>query len=229
MIKIENLSFSFDSAKNILKNINLEIEQHSSTALLGANGSGKTSLLFTIAGIYKFKGKIKFDGFSLKNGSKKELRDKIGVIFQNPDDQLFMPSVKEELSLTLLQKYNNVDQTKINKMLEKFQVGHLKESAPHQLSEGEKKKVALCSALIGNPEILILDEPTSHLDVRGKKEFIKTINSIEKTKIIATHDLPFARKCCERAVVLENGRITARGKFEEVISNEKQLKKAGLI
>ncbi len=229
MIRINNLNFSFKKGERVLKDLNFEVDENTSTAILGPNGSGKTSLLFVIAGIYKFAGSININGLSVENNPEEKIRDHLGVVFQNPGEQLFMPTVREELELTLLQKYNRVDGEKVESYLEKFSLDELSQSPPHRLSEGEKKKVALASALIGEPEILLMDEPTSHLDIPGRKKILKLINSVQRTKLIATHDLSFAEKCCDRALILRNGKILERGKFKRLTSDRKLLKRAGLV
>ncbi len=229
MIELKKVNLFFNPGKHVLKDIELTIQAGCSTALLGANGSGKTSLLWVIAGIYKYKGEIIFRNQGRLNGGSKELRDKTGVVFQNPDEQLFMPTVREELALTLLQKHDRVDEALIGEIMERFGIVELADRAPHKLSEGEKKKVALSAALVAKPELLILDEPTSDLDLPGKKEFLKLINSLEQTRLVATHDLEFARNCCDRGVILESGRVVAEGKFEELIDNRRLLESCGLI
>ncbi|MBP7652417.1 ABC transporter ATP-binding protein [Candidatus Dependentiae bacterium] len=231
MLEIKSLYFSYDKPENgyVLKNIDFAIDKEDSLALIGANGSGKTTLFLMLTGLYKFKGDIIIDKLNLKKYDEKVLRKKIGIIFQNADEQLFMPTVYDELKLSLAQHYGFLDESKIDYYLKCFNIESLKFRKIENLSAGEKKKVALVSILIYSPDILLLDEPTAFLDLKGCSELIRIINEQKITKIISTHNYFFAKECCNKALLLKKGEICAFDELDKIISDKELLSKAEII
>lgn len=229
MLEIKNLNFSYDKKTKALNDVNIKISSNESVALIGANGSGKTSLLITLTGLYKYEGEIYLDGKEIKKIKRKEIKNQIGIVFQNVDEQLFMPTVYEELKLSMYQKFKYVDNNLIDEYLNKFNILELKNKEPHHLSAGEKKKVALISVLIYEPKLLLLDEPTTDLDLKGCNELVKIINNLNLTKIISTHNYFFAEKCCKNAIILKKGKIYKEGTLSSIVKNEKLLQKALII
>lgn len=229
MLELKSLSFSYNGNETVLKNINFRINKYDSLALIGANGSGKTTLFLTLSGLYKYGGEIFLDKIELKDYKPKTLRKKIGMIFQNVEEQLFMPTVYDELKLSLVQHYGTVDDEKIDYYLKCFNIGHLKNKKIENLSAGEKKKTALVSILIYSPDILLLDEPTAFLDLKGCAELLRIINEQKITKIISTHNYHFAKECCNKALILKNGESFAFGESLDIINDSVLLKKAEII
>ncbi|MEO0297037.1 MAG: ABC transporter ATP-binding protein [candidate division WOR-3 bacterium] len=203
-IEIIDLRFSYEDKKEVLKGINLKVYENETLSIIGENGSGKTTFLLCIAGLLKYKGKILIDGKEFNES----LRKKIGFLFENPDDSLFMPKVYDDVAFAPKNfGFNgNLDEI-VKDALKKAGVSGFEERIPHHLSFGEKKKVSLATILSYNPEIFLLDEPTLGLSPKSRKEFIKLIKNLKGTKIIATHDIEMAKEISERIIVLDEGEI----------------------
>ncbi len=229
MLEINSLSFSYIKGEPVLSEISLKIDKYDSLALIGANGSGKTTLFLMLTGLYKFQGNIILNGGQLNLIEKKELRKKIGIVFQNADEQLFMPTVYEELELSLAQHFGVADEKKIDELLKIFNLEKIKYRKVEHLSAGEKKKTALASVLIYEPEILLLDEPTAFLDLKGCSELQRIINTLKITKIISTHNYLFAKDCCNKALLMKHGRAIAFDELSKVINNDLLLAEAEII
>jgi len=203
-IEIINLKFSYEDKKDVLKNINLKIYENEIVSIIGENGCGKTTLLLCIGGLLKYEGKVLIDGEEFNE----KLRRKIGFLFENPDDSIFMPRVYDDVifgpkNFGIKGNYDEI----VKKSLEKVNLTGFEERIPHHLSYGEKKRVALASILSYEPEIFLLDEPTLALSPIARKNFIELIKKIKGTKVIATHDLDLAYSISERIIVLNDGKI----------------------
>jgi cobalt/nickel transport system ATP-binding protein len=203
-IEIINLKFSYEDKKDVLKGINLKIYENEIVSIIGENGSGKTTLLLCIGGLLKYEGKILIDGEEFNEN----LRRKIGFLFENPDDSIFMPRVYDDIifgpkNFGIKGNYDEI----VKKSLEKVALQGFEQRVPHHLSYGEKKRVALASILSYEPEIFLLDEPTLGLSRIARENFIELIKKIKGTKIIATHDLDLANLISERIIVLNEGKI----------------------
>lgn len=220
-----------------LKKINFSVEEGENVAILGANGSGKTTLLQVLDGlIFPSSGTVKAFGNVLTeevlNGTEfsRFFRKKVGLLFQNPEVQLFSPTVYEEIAFGPMQLEMEFKAEEIMKMLE---IEHLAERAPFSLSFGEKKKVAIASVLSTSPDVLLLDEPTGGLDPRTRTWFIEFLNELRKkgkTIITATHELDAAREIAERAIVLtEEHTIAKDSEIEKILSDRELLTKVNLI
>ncbi|MEO0262821.1 MAG: ABC transporter ATP-binding protein [candidate division WOR-3 bacterium] len=209
-IEIIDLRFSYEDKKEVLKGINLKVYENETLSIIGENGSGKTTFLLCIAGLLKYKGKILIDGKEFNES----LRKKIGFLFENPDDSLFMPKVYDDVAFAPKNfGFNgNLDEI-VKDALKKAGVSGFEERIPHHLSFGEKKKVSLATILSYNPEIFLLDEPTLGLSPKSRIEFIKLIKNLKGTKIIATHDIEMAEEISERIIVLDEGNIIKEFSF----------------
>lgn len=227
MIRFEQVSFFYRPEQAALQSITLQIEEYTSTALIGANGSGKTTLLNLLTGLYRYQGTILYRNRNLREISPDIWRSKIGVMFQNPDHQLFMPTVYDEMNLSLNQT-DNPSEEAILLTLDYFGIGALMHRRPDQLSMGEKKKVVLAAIMIRKPELLILDEPTAHLDLRGIRELADLVNQLPLTKILATHDYHFAARCCSHGIVLHKGCILAQGNLPDILADSVLLSRADI-
>lgn len=218
IIEVEELSFFYEGKKGI-ENITFDVEEGEVLGIIGPNGSGKTTLLFSICGLLRGRGKVLIDGVFLSPKNFDGIREKIGFVFQDPDDQLFMPTVVQDVGFSLFQR--GYDEKfvleKVREVLKMVGLEGFDERESHKLSYGEKKKVCIASAIIHEPKILILDEPTAWLDPKGRKELFEIIKNIKKTTIIAGHDLDFLERLSNRIMVLENGRILAFGQMKEIL------------
>ena len=218
MITVNNLDVQF--GKRILfQDVNMKFTPGNCYGVIGANGAGKSTLLAVLAGL------IRPD-----TGNIAGLTGRTGFIFQNADDQLFMPTVADDIRFGLINAGLNAEEieTEMTAVLKQFRISHLKDVPCRELSGGEKKRAALAGVLALHPDILLLDEPTSQLDPRGKREFAEILNSLPQTCIIATHDLFLAQKICQNAVILDQGAIAAAGAVNTIINNDELLLRCGL-
>ena len=230
IINCKNVSFSYEKSK-VIDNISFEIEKSENVGIIGANGSGKTTLFKLLLGLENTtEGIIKIDNLEVKKGNLNEIRSKMGYLFQDSDNQLFMNTVEDEISFAL---YNydieeNEIKNRVNYTLEKLDIKELKDRKIINLSGGEKKLVAIASIIAMKPEILLLDEPTNALDPKYRRIIIKILNDINCTKIIASHDLDMISKTCSRVIFIHKGKVIKIGNSKEVLSDEEFLRKYDL-
>ncbi len=223
-----------------LDGLNLTIMPGQRVALLGANGSGKSTLLSILDGLcFPEKGTVAFQGGSLSEDLlggevEFEFRRRVALVFQNPDVQLFNPTVFDEVAFGPLQMQwpkENI-RLRVNEMLDQMEIGHLKDRSPHHLSTGEKKRVALASVLILDPEVLLLDEPTAALDPKSESQmidFLVSCSGSKKTVVTATHDLDLVDDIADTCHVFQRGRIVAAGTPSEILNDHALLLATNLI
>ncbi|NLM00540.1 MAG: ABC transporter ATP-binding protein [Treponema sp.] len=230
MIELQNINIVYPDKTVAIKNLTHKIETGESIALVGGNGAGKTSLILGLCGILSFDGTIVIDelNFSKTNANKKileQVRKKIGVVFQNPDDQLFMSTIYDDIAFGLrnMKIAENEIKNRITDVLEKLNIMHLMDKTTLKLSGGEKRLCAIATVLVMQPDIIILDEPTAFLDPKAKKILVKVLNNLHLTKIIATHDLDFAKQICQTSLVLKNGEKFISGNINEVLNDDENL------
>ena len=229
MIKLKNINYKYED-NFALKNINLEIKENEKIALLGSNGSGKSTLLRIIAGLYFPKGEYIFENSKITKKNAKILRKNLGILFQNPDSMIFNPTVYDEIAFSLKEFGFSDIEKKVEEIAKEFNITHLLKKSPLNLSGGEKQKVILASILVYNPKVLLLDEPTTAMDPRTTGWFIDFLIDLNKTILLATHDLAVAYETCDRAVVLsEEHEIIYDGDMDELMKNLDILIKANLI
>jgi cobalt/nickel transport system ATP-binding protein len=219
MLEIKNVSISYPDGLEIFNDFSFFAENGENIALIGDNGAGKTTLMLAITGILPIKGKIIVDNVILGKKTIDIIRKKVGLIFQNPDDQLFMPTVYDDIAFGV--RNFGIDTQKINKIFKELEIEYLKNRSSLKLSGGEKRLVALAGVLVLEPKILLLDEPTAFLDNKSKKNLLNILKNLPQTMIISSHDLYFVKEICHRAVILENGKITYNGEFTQEILNER--------
>lgn len=242
IFNVKGVSYSFLNRFPALENITFKINRGERIVILGANGSGKSSLLQILDGlVFPQKGEMRFMDHELSENTLKDeefnrfFRKKVGLVFQNSDVQLFSSTVWDEIAFGPVQMdlSENEIQTRITELSELLDLKKLWDRAPYQLSEGEKKKVAIASTLAVNPDVLLLDEPTSGLDPRTQSalvEFLQILNSTGKTTIIATHDLNIAKMVSDKAIVLnESHKLEAEGSTGDILSDTDLLLNVNLI
>lgn len=226
------MNYSYPDGKEALKDINIKIDNNETIAIVGANGAGKSTLIKTIVGIFlTTKGDIIVDGEKVTKKTLSSIRKKVGVVFQNPDDQLFMNNVYDDIAFGP-RNYNFTEEEvkeKVERVMKNLDIEKLSERSPNNLSGGEKRKVAIATVLSMEPSIILFDEPTSFLDAKGKRMLIETLKNINTTKIIATHDLDMVKDICERVIVLKEGKIMADGNPKEIFSDMDFMEKCELI
>jgi cobalt/nickel transport system ATP-binding protein len=221
-----------------LDGVSFKIERRQRVAVLGANGSGKSTLLRLLNGLcFAESGGVYFEGRELTEEALYDeafaqgFRQRVAFVFQNPDVQLFNPTVFDEIAFGPLQLGADGIERLVGEMLERFQIGHLKDRAPHRLSGGEKKRVALASALVLDPEVLILDEPTAALDPESQSAMIEFLLDCKdkKTVITATHNLDIVEEIADYCLVLKGGRLAAEGTPGEILGNVELLRGTHLL
>jgi len=230
IIRIENLSYAYPDGQPALADINLSINRGESVAFIGPNGAGKSTLLLHLNGIIHSEGKVKVFSESITEKNLKEVRRRIGLVFQNPDDQLFSATVFDDIAfgpLNLGYAEAEVRQA-VTSALEKVGMAGFERRSCHHLSLGEKKRIAIATILSMSPEVLVLDEPTSNLDPRGKWRLVELLGKLPVTRIIATHDLALVAALCNRIVVLDGGRIVADDTADVILNNAALLEAHGL-
>lgn len=231
MLEIKNLNYSYPDGKKALKDINIKIDDNETIGIVGANGAGKSTLIKTIVGIFLTdQGEIIVDGEKVTKKTLNSIRKKVGVVFQNPDDQLFMNKVYDDIAFGP-RNYKLTEEKvkeKVEKVMKELNIEKLKDRSPNNLSGGEKRKGAIATVLSMEPSIILFDEPTSFLDPKGKRILIETLKGINTTKIIATHDLDMVKDNCKRVIVLKEGQVVADGKPKEILNNIEFMEKCEL-
>lgn len=224
IIKVENFSYAYPDGTKALEEINLSIFKNESIALIGPNGAGKSTLLLALNGILKGSGRVIIDGLEVNHHNQHEVRRKIGLVFQDPDDQLFMPTVYDDVAFGPMCYEVGPEEVKlrVNEALKMVGLEGFSSRSSHHLSFGEKKRLSIATVLSHLPEILVLDEPTSNLDHKSRRELAELLRALPITKIIATHDLFFAYELTERCFVIYQGKIVAQGPTKEIL-NDRQL------
>lgn len=219
VIEVEDLRFRYPDGVEALCGINFRLDAGETVALLGANGSGKTSFLLHLVGLLRGEGRVRICGQDLTPETAEFARRKIGVLFQDSDDQLFMPSVEEDVRFGPLNQGLPPDEInrRIAEALERTEVADLADRAPHHLSAGQKRRVALAGVLAMEPEIILLDEPATFLDPPSRNHLIETLASLDQAKILVTHDVDLARALAARAVFFEQGRVLGDGPLTEIV------------
>ena len=236
MLEARNICYSYGDDTQALKNVNLKINNGEIVAILGKNGAGKSTLFLHFNGIYEpDSGEILIDGEKLKYNKKALLkcRQKVGIVFQNPDNQIFAPSVEEDVAFGPLNLKLPMDevQRRVEDALKRVGMEGFEKKAPHHLSGGQKKRVAIAGILAMKPEIMILDEPTAGLDPQGAikiMNLLSQLNSEGITIVISTHDVDLVSQYVNKIFVMADGEIIGDGTPKEIFSNEELIKKANL-
>lgn len=230
MMKLENVMYRYPEADIAIENIDLVIEKGERVALVGPNGAGKSTLLHIMAGLFvPSSGRAWINEVELTKRSASAARKGVGLLFQDPDDQIFMPTVYEDVTfgpINMGLKEDEVDQ-RARKAMDLAGVGGYGDRVPHRLSTGEKKRVAIAGLLAMSPPTLLLDEPTANLDPQGRRDLVKVLDSLDQTIVLATHDLSVAFELTDRVIVLKRNKIFD-GDFRKLIHDQNVLKEASL-
>ncbi len=225
-----DVSFSYPDGTVALQNLSWVVEKGQKVVVLGPNGAGKSTLLKILAGlVFPKSGRLYVGGVELTKKNADALRKKMGVLFQDPDDQIFMPRVWDDVAfgpINMDLPENEVN-ARVREALQKVHLEGMEDRVPHHMSYGEKKRIAIAGVLAMKPEILLLDEPTANLDPKGRAELIEILRSLDNTMIIATHDVNVASVMVERALVLNKLKM-AEGTLREIFSQASLLEEANL-
>lgn len=230
VVTVKNLSFSYPDGQPALANVSLTVSRGETVALIGPNGAGKSTLLLHLNGILRSNGVVKVLGQPVDDKNLKWVRSKVGLVFQNPDDQLFSPTVFDDVAfgpLNLGYAEAEVRQL-VSRALSWVGMAGYEKRSPHHLSVGEKKRIAIATVLAMNPEILVIDEPTANLDPGSKWSLIELLGGLEMTKVIATHDLELVKALCPRTVVFDQGEVIIDSATSHILADKKLLSAHGL-
>jgi len=228
-LEIKDLAFAYPDGNQALYGVNLTVGQGERVALLGPNGAGKTTLVMHMNGIHPAAhGEVRVAGQLVDASDKanlRSIRSKVGIVFQDPDDQLFMPTVGEDVAFGPYNMGLRGDELEkvVIEALELVGMTEFKDRPPHHLSFGQRRRVAVATVLAMKPEILVLDEPSSNLDPASRRELADILRSLAITIVMVTHDLPYALELCERAVILSGGIIVADKKTREILGDKDLL------
>jgi cobalt/nickel transport system ATP-binding protein len=228
VIAVDGLDFVYPDGTAALEGIDLHVHRGERIALLGPNGAGKTTLVLHLNGIHMPQhGTIDVSGLRLDGDSVMEIRRRVGIVFQDPDDQLFMTTVREDVEFGPRNLGLTGDELsrRVDLALAAVEVDDLADRPPSHLSFGQKRRVAIAGVLAMDPEIIILDEPTSNLDPASRRELTVTLQSLDVTQMIVTHDLLYALELCERTVILDRGAIVADGPTRELLADNELLER----
>lgn len=232
-ISIRHLSYTYPDGTQALRDVNLQIEATERVALVGANGSGKSTLLLHLNGLLLPQdGTVMIGKWPMEPEFLKSIRNFVGLVFQNPDDQLFMPTVWEDVAFGPMNQ--GISQTALSDRLVQVMAAvgldlhHYGHRNASNLSGGEKKRVAIAGVLAMEPQVLVFDEPTAQLDPRSRRQLIELLQTLPQTQIIATHDLDLALELCDRTVVLNQGQVVFDGVTEQILSDPETLERYSL-
>jgi len=230
VIEIKNLSFTYPDGHRGLSSVDLVVGTGENVAVIGPNGAGKSTLLLHLNGILRGNSTVKICGLTVEEKNLKEIRKKVGLIFQDPEDQLFSLNVFDDVAFGPINMGYSESEVKLNvaRALEWVNMAGYEQRSPHHLSVGEKKRIAIATVLSLEPEILVIDEPTSNLDPRSKWSLVELLNQLPITQVIATHDLELVKALCKRTVVMDEGKIAADGRTESILDDILLLRAHGL-
>jgi cobalt transport protein ATP-binding subunit len=224
-VHANGVSYSYPNGRPALRGVELHVEHGERVAILGPNGAGKTTLMLHLNGLMRGDGSLEVAGLQVEDGTLAALRARVGLVFQDPDDQLFMPTVAEDVSFGPLNQGLPAAEVerRVAEALAAVRMSGAAERAPHQLSMGERRRVAIATVLAMRPSLLVLDEPSANLDPRARRELLDVLAAIERTMLVTTHDLPLAAELCERAVILAAGRVVADGPCRSILGDPELL------
>ncbi len=229
-IEVENLSFAYTDAHVALRNVSLKINPGEKVALVGPNGAGKSTLILHLNGILRGKGKVQVCSLPVEEKNYKRVRAMVGLVFQAPDDQLFSPTVYDDIAYGPL--YQGLPLPEVEaRVLEALAAVRMEDYArrvSHHLSMGEKKRIAIATVLSMKPEVLVLDEPTAGLDPRSRRSLIKLLDELPLTMLVSTHDMLMVRELFPRMVIMDEGKIVADGETQALLNDTALLEAHGL-
>lgn len=229
-VEFKDLTFHYPDGHLALRGATLTICQGEKVALVGPNGAGKSTLLLHLNGIHVGEGQVSIDGLPVAQPNLPRIRAKVGLVFQSPDDQLFSPTVFDDVAFGPIYQGLSSDEveSRVTYALEAVGMPGYRQRSPHHLSMGEKKRIAIATVLSMHPSVLVLDEPTAGLDPRARRSLIELLRTLPQTMLVASHDLEMVRELLPRTVVMDNGEIVVDGPTEQILFDEDILYRHGL-
>ncbi|MDD3219735.1 MAG: ABC transporter ATP-binding protein [Lachnospiraceae bacterium] len=230
-LECKNLSFSYEESHPVLKNLTFHVHQHETVGLIGANGVGKSTLLRILVGLEtNYQGEVTIKGLPVIKKNLADVRAKIGYVFQDSDNQMFMSTVYEDVAFA--PKNYGLSPAEVKERsehaLDMIGISHLRDKKTYRMSGGEKKMAAIATILAMEPDIMLMDEPTIALDPKNRRNLIRVLNSLDRGKLIASHDLDMVLETCSRVLLLSHGEIVEYGPAEEILRNKELLEANGL-
>ena len=225
MIEFQNVSFSYDGERPVVENLSFTIENGESVGLIGANGAGKSTIMKLLLGLLSGQGQILVDGLTVNKQNLPAIRQKIGFVLQDSDNQMFMPTVYEDMIFGPRNYGLSKEETekRVDDILSQLGLQNLKHRHNHKISGGEKRMAAIATILAMEPEVILMDEPSTALDPVNRRTVIRTINGLPQTKLIASHDLDMILDTCQRVILLSHGKIAADGDAETILRDKELL------
>ena len=230
-VKIRNLTYAYPDGTAALAGVDLTVEEGATVGVVGANGAGKSTLMLHLNGVLDGGAAVEIFGERITRRNVKEIRRRVGLVFQDPDDMLFMPRLGDDVAFGPRNLGLPEDEVaaRVREALAATGLEGYEKRSPHHMSLGERRRASLAAALALKPDILALDEPTANLDGRGRRELAELLRSLDGTKIIASHDLAFVSEVCSEVALLAAGKVIASGRAEDILAREELLREYGLI
>jgi cobalt/nickel transport system ATP-binding protein len=230
VVNVDDLKFSYPDGHVALRGVSLKLCVGDKVALVGPNGAGKSTLMLHLNGILNGHGEIEVGGVRLTKDNLPVIRAMVGLVFQNPDDQLFSPTVFEDVAFGPLHMGLSEAEViaRVDKALEAVRMSSYRERLSHHLSVGEKKRIAIATVLSMDPKILVLDEPSAGLDPRARRTLINLLRELPITMLVSTHDMKLVQELFPRTIVMDDGRIMADGSTRDILEDEQLLNEHGL-
>jgi cobalt/nickel transport system ATP-binding protein len=226
-LEVAGLAYAYPDGRQALYGVDLTIERGERVALLGPNGAGKTTLVLHLNGVLTGGlGTVHVSGLPVAKANLPEIRRRVGIVFQDPDDQLFMPTVRDDVAFgpaNLGVRGDELDR-RVEEALDAVGMGGVADRAPHHLSFGQRRRVAVATVLAMEPEILVLDEPSSNLDPAARRELSDILGTLDLTIFMVTHDLPYALELCSRSVIMNEGVIVADGTTVDLLCDDELMR-----
>ncbi len=230
VLEMRDLRYAYNSGVEALRGVSLAIRAGERVGLVGPNGAGKSTLLLHTNGLLRGKGEVAVCSTRLARKNLVEARRKVGLLFQDPDDQLFLPTVREDVAFGPLahgEPHEEVSR-RVDAVLEHLGLSPLAERPPHELSVGQKRAVALATVLVLDPALLVLDEPSANLDPRARRQLVAMLKDLEPALLLASHDMELVLSLCDRVLLMDQGLIVADGPAMELLGDEILMEEHGL-
>ena len=227
MIEFQHVRFAYEKGRPVLEDLSFQIGDGESVGLIGANGAGKSTVMKLLLGLIPAEGTILVDGLAVNKANLPAIRRKLGFVLQNSDNQMFMPTVYEDMIFAPLNYglSREAAEQRVDAVLERLGLSELKHRHNHRISGGEKRMAAIATILAMEPEAILMDEPTSALDPYNRRIVINTIRGLKQTKLITSHDLDMILDTCDRVILLSEGKIAADGPAEQILRDRALLEK----
>lgn len=225
MIEFKNVTCEYERGKTVINGVSFIIEAGDSVGLIGANGAGKSTIMKALLGLVEHKGEIIVDGSYVNKDNISEIRKKIGFVLQNSDNQMFMPTVYDDMMFGPMNYGLSREDAnaRVDRVLESLNIMYLKDKYNHKISGGEKRMAAIATILAMEPSVIVMDEPSSSLDPYNRRMIINAIKGISETKIIASHDLDMILDICDKVILVAEGSVKAYGSAREILANKALL------